>query len=224
MGEVIGGLLSKLRVNMIKDMLKYSKIEEIIEDSRKKTIIFTTYVDVLKACHDYLKNDKNLHPVTVSGENTKDILNTLNMFKHKSNVNPLIATAQTLATGVTLVEANTVVFLNPLWRRIDEEQAFSRAWRIGQDTEVYVFKLLLDTGDEPNLSSRMIEINEWSRVLFEGIVNNNNVTGEVVIEAYLEDEMMMDEITFSLDDSIYGIIDKKDKEKKKVFIFHEYFQ
>lgn len=63
------------------------------------------------------------------------------------------------------------IFLNKPWRYIEYQQASDRIHRIGQDTEVYIYTLLLDTGNKENLSTRMEDIETWSRKMFEDIVD-----------------------------------------------------
>ena len=215
MGEIIGGLLSKLRIEMINEMLKYSKIEEVIENSSKKTILFTTYVDVLKSSMKYLI-EKKYTPVSVFGENTKDILHSLNEFKNNKKVNPLCATVQTLNSGVTLVEANTIIFLNPLYRAYIKDQASARIWRIGQNEDCYIFTLLLDTGNEENLSTRMEEIADWSKMMSSGIID-----GEVVLEEY--DSNIKEECELVFEDSMFNLLYKEEKVNQLVLPFHKFF-
>lgn len=228
MGEIIGGLLSRLRINMISEMLKYAKIDQLIEDARKKTILFTDYVDVLKTAYDYLKHDKNLHPVTVYGENIKDILKTLGAFKTKPEINPLIASTKTLSTGVTLIEANVVIFLNKPWRHVDYLQGSDRVYRIGQDEDVYIYGIILDTGQEPNLSSRMEEIADWSKMMFDGIVGNEgSPTEEVVMETYgyLKDKNIEEILSCQMEEEIITEF-LKPKEKGHIIkkcLFHQFF-
>lgn len=170
MGEVLGGLLNNLRAEMFSKMIEASPLCEIIKKAEKKTVCFTTYTDVVKQAQDYVtKNCKN-DPIIVFGETSADIINHLKKFKNDTKANPLIATIQTLSTGVTLVEANTIVFLNQPWRFTDRSQAEDRVHRIGQDTQVFVYTFVLDTGNEPNLSTRMEDIVNWSKDMFVGIV------------------------------------------------------
>lgn len=175
MGEVIGGLLNRLRSQMFSDMIQKSPLCEIINSAEKKTICFTTFVDVVKSANEFIKNKCKLTPSLVYGETTKNITSILKSFKTDINVNPLIATIQTLSTGVTLTEANTVVFINQPWRHVDKIQAEDRIHRIGQDTEVQIFTFLLDTGGKPNLSTRMDDIVSWSKEMFEEIVGKDEV-------------------------------------------------
>lgn len=170
MGEVIGGLLNNLRAEMFKEMIQYSNIKEIINDSEKKSVLFTTYVDVAKYSYEFLKYD--FKPLIVFGETSKNIKTILDGFKNDEKYNPLIATIQTLSTGVTLVEANTVIFLNQPWRHTDKLQAQDRVHRIGQDTDVYIYTLILDTGSETNLSTRMDDIVSWSKQMFTEIIGD----------------------------------------------------
>jgi|GEM_PF-3093024 len=170
MGEVIGGLLNNLRAEMFSKMIKESPLCEIIKKSQKKTVCFTTYTDVLKEAEKYVRSQCKNEPILVFGETSSGILVHLKKFKEDTKANPLLATIQTLSTGVTLVEANTIVFLNQPWRYTDRNQAEDRVHRIGQDTPVFVYTFILDTGIKENLSTRMEDIVSWSKDMFSGIV------------------------------------------------------
>ncbi len=172
MGEVIGGLLNRLRRDMFSEMIENSPLCKIINNSIKKTVCFTTFVDVVKSGVKFTTEKCGADPVAVFGETSKNVKGILNNFKTKPNINPLIATIQTLSTGVTIVEANTVVFISKPWRHADQLQAEDRVHRIGQDTDVNVFTFILDTGSDQNLSTRMEDIVTWSKEMFEGIVGD----------------------------------------------------
>jgi SNF2 family DNA or RNA helicase len=170
MGEVIGGLLNRRRSEMFSAMVEASPLCKIIKDSQKKTVCFSTFVDVVKSTNDYLISKCKLEPSLVFGETSSAILPILKRFKENDTINPLVATVQTMSTGVTLIEANTVIFLNKPWRHTEAAQAEDRVHRIGQDTDVYIYNFILDTGNKPNLSTRMEDIVSWSKEMFEGMV------------------------------------------------------
>ncbi len=180
MGEVIGGLLNKLRSQMFSEMIKKSSICKIITESQKKTVCFSTFVDVVKSANEHLIKACKYDPILVFGETSANITTHLKNFKEDSKRNPLIATVQTLSTGVTLIEANTIIFLNKPWRHTDASQAEDRVHRIGQDTDVNIFTFILDTGSKPNLSTRMEDIVAWSKEMFEGIVGDESAVKNVV--------------------------------------------
>ena len=168
-GEVLGKL-DQIRSRMVTSMLHGVDLEDIISSSLKKVIFFTTYVDTVETLDKILRS-KGCKPICVYGQTSKDSATLLNKFREDKNSNVLIATIQTLATGVTLVEANTVVFLNDPWRDADKEQASNRIWRIGQDTPCFIYTLHLDTGDQKNLSDRTADILDWSKQMTDAIVN-----------------------------------------------------
>ena len=59
--------------------------------------------------------------------------------------------------------ANTIVFLNSPFRSHEREQACSRCDRLGQTEVVQIFDVYLDTGKEPNISTRSQDIMQWSK-------------------------------------------------------------
>ena len=181
LGEVIGNLLNQLRMEMTSKLIG-GEVMNIIESAEKKTILFSSYIDSLEqaetACKKY-----GFTPMVITGEHSSQVKQLLDTFKSNPKINPLIASIKVLSTGHTIVEANTVIFLNVPYRSVDYQQASDRVYRIGQDADVYIYKLLLDTGEEPNLSTRMHDILTWSKEQFgaiiEGEIENDEVNNVV---------------------------------------------
>lgn len=174
-GEVLGDLLTRLRMQMTCEMLPASDLVKIIQFAKKKTVVFTSFVETIELCDTYLRQ-KGMKPLMVYGKNIDMLPQTLDAFKTDPKFNPLIASLKTLSTGATLTVANTVVFVNKPWRSIEYQQASDRVHRIGQDTEVYIYTMLLDTGKEGNLSTRMEDIMKWSDEQFGAIVDGRDVS------------------------------------------------
>ena len=137
-------------------------------------------MDVARNAMNYVKQTCKLTPDIVFGETSSNVTGILSQFKTDININPLVATIQTLSTGVTLVEANTIIFLNQPWRHVDKVQAEDRVHRIGQDVDVHIFTFILDTGSEKNLSTRMADIVSWSKDMFDGIVGSSDEVNKVM--------------------------------------------
>lgn len=169
-GEVIGQFMTGLRMEMTSALVEHAGLNEIIDEALKKTVIFTSYVDTVKNTGDYLKG-VGYNPMVLHGTSDNDVKSALKKFIEEDAINPLISSIQMLVTGVTIVVANTMVFLNKPWRHVDYLQASDRIHRIGQDTECFIYTIILDTGDKDNLSTRMEDVMEWSRTLFTEIVN-----------------------------------------------------
>lgn len=179
MGEALGNILGKSRSKCNADIVKQlvtdakvimedgetyqSNLPDIIRNAQAKTIIFTDYVEVVKETEYQLKLN-GFNPISIFGETTSGngLAIQTKVFKENSEINPLITTFKTLSEAVPLTEANRVIFLNLPFRSGTYEQAVKRANRIGQTLDVDLFEVTLDTGDEPNISTRNEDILKWS--------------------------------------------------------------
>lgn len=179
MGEALGNILGKSRSKCNADIVKQlvtdakvitedgetyqSNLPDIIRNAQAKTIIFTDYVEVVKETEYQLKLN-GFTPISIFGETTSGngLAMQTKIFKENSEINPLITTFKTLSEAVPLTEANRVIFLNLPFRSGTYEQAVKRANRIGQTLDVDLFEVALDTGEEPNISTRNEDILKWS--------------------------------------------------------------
>lgn len=191
LGEALGGILGRKRSKCHVDMIPYIDLPKIVEGSTKKTVIFTSYVEVVNAINENLKK-KDLHPVLVYGDTNKDLTSLVTKFEKDEKANPLIATYQSLSTAVPLIVANTAVFINTPFRDHELTQAKARVDRLGQDTPVVFVYIQLDTGDEPNVSTRSKDILEWSREQVTQILGKSY--SDDIIQAATSTESFLDEL------------------------------
>lgn len=171
-GEALGRILGRARAECHVDMIKYAQLERFVEDAEKKTLIFTSYVDVVKSMTDYFSDkDKNgrYKPLPVYTETSGSLRKMIHEFATDQNKNPMIATYQMLSTAVPLTMASTVILFNQPFRDYEKNQATARVDRKGQDAPVTIVNVLLDTGDEPNISTRSLDILQWSKEQVEQI-------------------------------------------------------
>lgn len=161
-GECLGRVLGKKRMECILSISNNFDYVKYIESTAKKTLIFTSYVDVLENCKNKLI-ELGLNPLAVYGKTNNELNSIITLFDKDENINPLVATYPSLSTAVPLVMADTMIMLNAPFRDYIHQQAISRIHRLGSDTQVYVYIAYLDTGTKPNLSSRTIDILKWSQ-------------------------------------------------------------
>ena len=185
-GEVIGRLLMQLRIQMTTSMVGSIHIDEIIQSATKKTVVFTSYVDTVEATKELLESEYGLKPIAIYGKTMKDVKSLINKFKTDKKANPLIASIKSMSTGVTLTVANTLIFLNKPWRYTDYVQASDRIHRIGQNTRCVIYTILLKTGNEPNLSTRMEDIMAWSKEIFDGVVDGEEITNKASLQRFIK--------------------------------------
>lgn len=210
MGEALGNILGRSRSKCNADIVKQlvtdakvimedgetyqSNLPDIIRNAQAKTIIFTDYVEVVKETEYQLKLN-GFTPISIFGETTagNGLAMQTKVFKENPEINPLITTFKTLSEAVPLTEANRVIFLNLPFRSGTYEQAVKRANRIGQTLDVDLFEVTLDTGEEPNISTRNEDILKWSEEQVALILGkkvddevNRNILKELIAESPLE--------------------------------------
>lgn len=180
-GEALGRILGKKRIECHVDMIKHANLPEVVKNSISKTLIFTSYVEVVDETVDVMRTN-GLKPLQVTGKNSSDLRGIVKQFESSKEMNPLVATLKTLSTAVPLTMANTVVFTNKPFRIHELEQAIARVWRIGQENQVYVVHLELDTGDKPNINTRSADIMAWSKEqvdILTGVTTTVSMEGEM---------------------------------------------
>ena len=169
MGEALGGVLGKRRSQCHVDMIAHMQLDKLIDLGTKKTVIFTSYVEVVDKAAELLEG-LGYDPLKVYGDTNKHLAVMINKFDKDEAVNPLIATFQSLSTAVPLIMANNIIMTNAPFRDHEREQSIARCDRLGQDAVVTVWDLYLDTGDKPNISTRSKDILEWSRECVQQIM------------------------------------------------------
>lgn len=172
-GVALGEIMHPRRKELFIKLYEDNKgiITNMIFDNVKKTVIFTPLVDVANHIHKSLE-EAGLSSVLVTGQ-VKDKLTPILRFKEDSKIDVLVATSQTLGTGVTLTEANLMFFFGTPWRSTDFDQCCDRIYRIGQTNDVFIFKVLMDS-EELNLSTRMEDILNWSNQMFDAMITSTD--------------------------------------------------
>ncbi|QDD66799.1 DEAD/DEAH box helicase [Herbaspirillum seropedicae] len=87
--------------------------------------------------------------------------------------------------GLNLTAADTVVLVDPWWNPAVEEQAIARAHRLGQQRQVFVYKLVI----EGSIEERLLELQARKSALAEGMLGRDDATtvkfGEEELQALL---------------------------------------
>jgi SNF2 family DNA or RNA helicase len=187
-GEALGNVLGRARINAIKDTIAYAGLPEMIDNVEKKTVIFTSYIDALKITEEYLTK-QGYGVVTVYGENSKERDDAIRRFEKDPKLHVLVAVYDSLKEGYPLLMANQIICLNAPFRDHELKQVQARIWRTGQDTMCFFKMLDLDTGEKLNITTRSINIMEWSREQVDALLSRqqvnlvlDNVSGQEMFE------------------------------------------
>lgn len=173
-------------LNMLRDICDHfegssSKAEKAFElikqniEKDEKTIIFSYYKSVFKILEDILIN-KGIEFTTIYGSDSNEERTTnLNNFKTKSNLPVILLSARIAGEGLTITEANNVIFLNEWWNPSNNNQAKDRVIRIGQDKNVNITTFYSKGTIEERLKNILETKTELYENLIDGLVDNETL-------------------------------------------------
>lgn len=116
-------------------------LEEVIAECDRKILVFLPFVHALTGVAAHLR--KKGHSVaTVHGSTPRHARDTIfTNFRTQTDPRIIVAHPQTMAHGLTLTEANTVIWYAPIQSLEIYEQANARVTRPGQDSKTLIVHL-----------------------------------------------------------------------------------
>lgn len=134
---------------------KARRMMEIIkeaESENRKIIVFSYFIETITKIQKHL-GTRCLPPIngSISPQKRQEIIN---QFEKAPAGSVLLAQIQAGGTGLNIQSASVVIICEPQVKPSIENQAISRAYRMGQTRNVLVYRLLC----EDSIDERMIEI------------------------------------------------------------------
>lgn len=121
---------------------KLAALMEMVDElmlEKRRILIFSQFTSMLALIETELKA-RNL-PYTVLTGDTADRAGAIRAFQ-EGKVPLFLISLKAGGVGLNLTAADTVIHYDPWWNPAVENQATDRAWRIGQDKPVFVYKLI----------------------------------------------------------------------------------
>lgn len=149
---------------------KAGRLLEIIEEAEsegRKVLVFSYFLDTIRKIYDFL-GDKCLNPIngSVTPQRRQEIIDE---FNEAPAGTVLISQIQSGGTGLNIQAASVVVICEPQLKPSIENQAISRAYRMGQARNVLVYRLLCpETIDE-----RITAILEEKQAIFDAFADKS---------------------------------------------------
>lgn len=122
--------------------VKLSTLMEMVEGLReedRRILIFSQFTSMLELIAAEL-DQRAIAYSLLTGE-TVDRATAVHMFQ-QGEVAVFLISLKAGGVGLNLTAADTVIHYDPWWNPAVESQATDRAWRIGQDKPVFVYKLI----------------------------------------------------------------------------------
>jgi SNF2 family DNA or RNA helicase len=129
------------QVHTLDNSGRLAALKETIDETERKVIVFVPYVHALKGVSDYLRG-KGYDVATVHGETPMGQRNKVfTSFQSAPSPRVIVAHPQCMAHGLTLTEANLIVWYAPVQSLEIYEQANARIVRPGQTHKTIIAHL-----------------------------------------------------------------------------------
>ena len=160
------------------ESVKIDRIVEIlqaVERAGEKAVVFSYLLEPLRLLRTLLRATPVSWKLLVGSMNAEERERAIEEFKQQPVV-ALLASMRVAAEGITLVEANHVIFVNRWWNPSLNQQSVDRVVRIGQTRRVWVHTFTVEGTIEDDLD-RLLKSKE---ALFDEMVGRlSQSTGSV---------------------------------------------
>lgn len=152
-----------------------SKIQEILKTitslpKGEKVVIFSTFTSCLDLVAEALRvyfPDYNYIQVDgdVVGNERSELID---QFRSEASISAMLMSYKVGSEGLTLVEANHCICIEPWWTNAVHNQAKARVWRPGQTKEVFLHNILVRDSIEDRIMDICKDKDELSDAFLEG--------------------------------------------------------
>jgi len=150
-------------------------VEELLSEGRR-IIVFSQFTSMLELIRKRL-DAGGLRYSVLTGQ-TKDRKQAIEAF-HDGGAGIFLVSLKAGGVGLNLTAADTVIIFDPWWNPAVEEQAIDRAYRIGQDKAVFVYRLVA----AGTIEEKMDELKARKRALADGLFDRDGAIASALTEA-----------------------------------------
>ena len=155
-----------------------SMLPELVDEGRR-ILVFSQFTSMLSLIGDALQK-QGIEYVKLTGQTQKrdDVIQRF----QSGEVPIFLISLKAGGVGLNLTAADTVIHYDPWWNPAAEEQASDRAWRIGQDKPVFVYKLIMNQ----SIEEKILLMQKNKAQLAQSILSKNSQ----INAAFSEDELL----------------------------------
>lgn len=192
---------------MVEDQYQADKasVDQIISDSPKmawlmkglaavqqrgeKAIVFCEFRDLQRTLQRCIASYFKVNPDIINGDTSASADHAesrqkrIKAFQEKPGFGVIILSPLAVGFGVNIQAANHVIHFTRTWNPAKEDQATDRAYRIGQQRDVYVYYPVVVAHDFTTFDEKLDQLLEWKRGLSADMLNG---TGELNMAEFLD--------------------------------------
>ena len=157
-------------VENLEKSCKATRLKEIVEEAEnddRKVIVFSFFKDTIRAIYKFLRG-RCLNPIdgSLNPARRQEIIDE---FDEAPAGTVLLAQIQSGGTGLNIQAASVVVICEPQLKPSIENQAISRAYRMGQARNVLVYRLLC----EESIDEKIMALLEEKQKIFDAFADKS---------------------------------------------------
>lgn len=173
----MGARRVSFNVDDISKSSKMRRLQELVEEAEsegRKILVFSFFLDTVRKVAD-LFSKKCMNPIngSVSAARRQEILDE---FEKAPAGAILPAQIQSGGTGLNIQSASVVIICEPQLKPSIENQAISRAYRMGQVRNVLVYRLLC----ENTIDERITKMLEEKQAIFDAFADKSEAAKESI--------------------------------------------
>lgn len=135
-------------------------LDEMYEQ-RDKVLIFTQFKEMGNLLQRFIQDAYHTQPLFLHGGcSRKQRDEMVESFQNQPEINTMILSLKAGGTGLNLTRANHVIHYDLWWNPAVEAQATDRAYRIGQQKNVFVYRLITQGTFEEKINQMLLEKRE----------------------------------------------------------------
>ncbi|MFH0759427.1 MAG: DEAD/DEAH box helicase [Bacteroidota bacterium] len=144
-------------------------VESIVSEGHQ-VLMFSSFVKHLDLFKEAFDSTGIRYAYLTGSQNQKQRKEAVETFQKKGNYPVFLISLKAGGVGLNLTAADYVFILDPWWNPAAEMQALSRAHRIGQDKNVFVYRFI----SENSIEEKILRLQERKRELAESFVTSSN--------------------------------------------------
>ena len=162
---------------------KFDQIQTMLDNlvaEKHKVLIFSSFVSHLELVKQYIEsNNWKFSLLTGQTSNREKVIDE---FQDDPENHIFLISLKAGGVGLNLTKADYVFIIDPWWNPAAENQAVSRAHRIGQDKQVFVYRFITENSIEEKIQL----LKERKTSLADKFINSNNPFKEITKEEILD--------------------------------------
>jgi hypothetical protein len=160
-----------------------------IQKKGEKAIVFCEFRDLQRTLQRCIASNFNVHPDIINGDTSAAADHAasrqkrIRAFQEKPGFGVIVLSPLAVGFGVNIQAANHVIHFTRTWNPAKEDQATDRAYRIGQQRDVFVYYPVIVADDFMTFDEKLDKLLDWKRGLSSDMLNG---TGEIKISDFLD--------------------------------------